>query len=57
MNNMIPIKRAIRPTRHQKNLISQHRLDAQNWLIVKDTGTVMELMNKKSGRKRLLRYG
>ncbi|GIP61150.1 DUF6906 family protein [Paenibacillus woosongensis] len=50
-------KRGVRPTRRQKIVISQHRLAAENWLVVKDNGLVLILQNKESGRKRQLRYG
>lgn len=44
-----------RPTRRQREMIKQRRLDPHNWLIVKDTPTEMVIAHRVSGLVRVIR--
>lgn len=42
------MKHGVKPTRSQKILLKEWGLDPQNWLVVKDTSTEMELIHRYS---------
>lgn len=45
-------KRAIRPTRRQKQIISKNRLHPDNWLVVGEDSNMLYLINKSTKRNR-----
>ncbi|WP_438498580.1 DUF6906 family protein [Paenibacillus sp. IHBB 3054] len=49
--------RGLRPTRRQKQVISQHRLIPENWLVLSATPEQLELLNKKKGTTRIVTCG
>ena len=48
------MKNPKKPTRSQKIFLSSKRMIADNWLIINDTSDEMIIINKKSGKKRVL---
>uniref|UniRef100_UPI00406D3B21 DUF6906 family protein n=1 Tax=Paenibacillus sp. FSL H7-0350 TaxID=2975345 RepID=UPI00406D3B21 len=46
--------RGVRPTRRQKQLISQHRLTPANWLVLSVTPAQLQLQHKKNGTTRVI---
>lgn len=44
-----------RPTRTQKIRIKSHGLNPDNWLVVKGYKDILQIMNKASGKTRVLR--
>ena len=44
------MKNGKRPTRKQAIFIKMHGLNWENWLVVKDTPTMMELVHRHSDR-------
>ena len=42
------MKSGRKPTRNQRKFIEAHRLDAANWLVVKDTPSEMVLSHRHS---------
>ena len=44
------MKNPKKPTRHQRQLIQKHLLDASVWLVVKDTPEQMELVHRYSDK-------
>ncbi|MBN4067770.1 hypothetical protein JYU11_03140 [bacterium AH-315-G05] len=46
------MKHGKRPTRRQKELILSRRLNPENWLVVKNSQEVFEIIHKKSLRIR-----
>lgn len=46
-----------RPTKKQAMLIADHRLNYNNWLVLKDTASEMVVKHKDSGKERVLRKG
>lgn len=44
------MKNAKKPTREQRNLMDKWRLDAHNWLVVKDTSTEMVIVHRYSDK-------
>lgn len=48
----VQMKRGTRPTRRQKEFLSQRRLDPDNWLIVKDRNEYIDIVNKGSSKVR-----
>ncbi|MDF2578381.1 MAG: hypothetical protein K0S74_1865 [Chlamydiales bacterium] len=48
------MKHGKRPRVKQKIFIEGHKLDPDNWLVVKDTTEFMEVVNRKSRRRKIL---
>ncbi|MDF2889757.1 MAG: hypothetical protein K0R80_124 [Clostridia bacterium] len=48
------MKHGKRPRVKQKIFIESHKLDPDNWLVVKDTPDIMEIVNRKSSRRKIL---
>jgi hypothetical protein len=46
------LKHGKKPTRKQKMRISSKRLNPKNWLVVKDSMEVFEIVHKVSGKLR-----
>lgn len=44
------------PTRRQKRAIRKHRLNTDNWLILKNPPGELHIMHRVSGSKRVIRY-
>ncbi|WP_083838533.1 DUF6906 family protein [Desulfitobacterium dehalogenans] len=49
---MVYLKHGKSPTRRQKELIEAHRLNADSWLVTKNTPTEMEIVHRVSGNVR-----
>jgi len=49
------LKNGKRPTLAQKRLIAKYRLNPDNWLVVKNMPGEMHLVNKYSGKLRVLK--
>lgn len=49
------MKNGKRPTRAQKMLMTKHRLNYNNWLVVKDTSTEMVIVHRESGKTRTIK--
>lgn len=47
-------KRAIRPTRRQKELIRRKRLIPDNWLVVNENDGYLTLVHKETKRQRTI---
>lgn len=48
------MKRSKHPTRAQKELISQRKLNAEHWAVVEDNGFCLKVVNKTTGTIRIL---
>lgn len=48
------MKNPRKPTREQKKIIADSRLDWKNWLVVDADPKSLTLINKNSGRKRVI---
>lgn len=48
------MKQSKKPTRDQKELISKHRLDPDNWRVIFESKTTLEIISNRSGRRRVL---
>ena len=48
------MKNGKRPTVKQKKLITQQKLNYNNWLVVKDTSTEMVIVHRESGKTRTI---
>lgn len=46
--------RAVKPTREQKKIIVENKLDWHNWLVTGEDNNTLILINKTSGRKRAI---
>ncbi|WP_206458892.1 DUF6906 family protein [Anaerovorax sp. IOR16] len=46
------MKHGKKPTRRQKELIQDKKLNPNNWLVVKDSQEVFEIVHKLSGKLR-----
>lgn len=46
------LKHGKRPTKNQKIRIGEHKLNGDNWLVVKDTPELFEIVNRSSGKIR-----
>lgn len=46
------MKHGVNPTRSQKKILAEHRLNPKNWLVVKDTPEAMELVHRNSDKTR-----
>ena len=56
------MKNGKRPTRAQKKLMSQYKLNYENWLVIKDTPEQMTVVHRYSNQTRVIpkedkRYG
>ncbi|MHB8157400.1 MAG: DUF6906 family protein [Desulfocucumaceae bacterium] len=51
------MKNGKRPTRRQKNLIADARLNPDNWLVAKNLPDCLHLEHRFSGRRRVLKVG
>lgn len=43
------MKQGKRPTRAQKRFIQDKKLNSRNWLVTKDTPSMMEIVHRDSG--------
>ena len=48
------MKQPKKPTRNQKIIMGKHGLVPDNWMVKEYDGKTMEVINKKSGKKRTL---
>ena len=48
------MKQPKRPTREQKQLIKENRLDWHNWMVAGEDNMAITIVSKKSGRRRVL---
>ena len=48
------MKQPKKPTRENKVLMSRYNLIPANWMVVAENETELEIINKKSGRRRKL---
>lgn len=48
------MKNGKNPTVRQKKLLTQWHLNYENWLIVKDTPTEMEIVHRNTGQRRTI---
>lgn len=48
------MKQPKRPTRNQKEIINSHGLNANNWMIQKESEFYLYLINKESGKQRII---
>lgn len=46
------MKQPKRLTREQKQVVSAHRLNPNNWMLVEETDFYYKLINKETGRKK-----
>lgn len=46
------MKHGKRPTKKQKIEIKEKKLNPENWLVVKDTPNVFEIVHRESGNER-----
>lgn len=44
-----------KPTRKQGEIIADHRLNYNNWLVLKDTASEMVIKHKDSGKERVIK--
>ena len=51
------MKNGKRPTLKEKKLISEKGLNVENWLVVKHTSELMEIMHKHTGKTRIMKLG
>ena len=51
------MKHGKNPTVRQKKLMTQWHLNFENWLIVKDTPTEMEIVHRHTGKTRTIPKG
>ena len=51
------MKNGKRPTLKQKRMISEKGLNVENWLVVKHTPDMMEIMHKHTGKTRTTKLG
>ena len=49
---VIGIKHGVNPTRSQKKLLAEHRLNPKSWMVVKDTPEAIELVHRNSDKTR-----
>ena len=49
------MKHGKNPTLRQKKLLAKCRLNPDNWLVVKDTPEIFEVVHRLSGKARALR--
>ena len=48
------MKHGKNPTVRQKKLMTQWHLNCENWLIVKDTSTEMQIIHRNTGQTRTI---
>lgn len=48
------MKHGKKPTRNQKKLMAQYRLNCENWLVVKDTPEQMVIVHRHSDQTRVI---
>lgn len=48
------MKNGKKPTRRQREVIKSKRLNAANWLVVKDTSIELELVHRRTGSKKII---
>lgn len=46
--------RAVKPTRQQKIMLKEHRLNWKNWLVECEDNISVSFINKESGKKRVI---
>ena len=51
------MKHGIKPTREQRKLIQKVKLDAHDWLVIKDTPTEMVLVNRYNDQTKTIPKG
>ena len=51
------MKNGKKPNKRQCRIISAKRLDYKNWLVVKDTPEVLEIVHRYTGMKRVICKG
>lgn len=49
------MKQPKKPTRANKELISENRLRADNWMVIRESSSELEIIHKKSGKTRILK--
>ena len=48
------VKRPRKPTRNEKELIKNNKLDWHNWLIANEDNISYTIINKESGKRRVM---
>jgi hypothetical protein len=51
------MKHGKKPTVRQKKLMTEWRLNYENWLVIKDTPTEMEIVHRATGKIRVIKKG
>ena len=51
------MKHGVKPTRAQKQVISDKGLNPKNWFVVKDTSSEMQLMHRNTDTIRIIKKG
>jgi len=51
------MKHGKNPTRKQKVMLKDSGLNPENWLVVRNTAGQLQLINRATGRQRVILYG
>lgn len=51
------MKQPKRPTRAQKKVIEQHKLNPSNWFVERDTPTEMVIVHRETGTVKVIQKG
>lgn len=51
------MKQPKRPTRDQKKVIEQHKLNPSNWFVERDTPAEMVIVHRETGTVKVIRKG
>lgn len=49
------MKHGKNPTLKQKKELTKHKLNYENWLVVKDTPKVLEIVNRNSNKTKIIK--
>ena len=51
------MKQPSRPTRAQKEIISENKLTPENWMVVFESKDTLEIISKRTSQRRVLQKG
>ena len=51
------MKQPSRPTRAQKEIISENKLKPENWMVVFESKDTLEIISKRTSQRRVLQRG
>ena len=51
------MKQPSRPTRAQKEIISENKLKPENWMVVFESKDTLEIISKRTSQRRVLQKG